>query len=83
MTQIDPMNRERAAAVLLQDNILLGLGNLWDRKNGIQKNVCFYFFHSYFWKIKYRGHLIRGGFKKKKKLMEFSIKGPDPPSQHP
>ena len=30
MTRIDPMNRERAAAVLLQDNILLGLGNLWD-----------------------------------------------------
>ena len=28
--------------------------------------------------------LIRDGFKKKKKkLMEFSIKGPDPPSQHP
>ena len=30
MTRIDPMNRERATAVLLQDNILLGLGNLWD-----------------------------------------------------
>ena len=27
---------------------------------------------------------LRGGFKKKKKkLMEFSIKVPDPPSQHP
>ena len=30
MTQIDPMNKKQAAADLLQDNILLGLGNLWD-----------------------------------------------------
>ena len=30
MTRIDPMNWEQAAAILLQDNILLGLGNLWD-----------------------------------------------------
>ena len=27
-------------------------------------------------------HFVRDGFKKKKKLMEFSIKGPDPASQH-
>jgi len=30
MTQIDLMNRERAAAILLQDNIFRGLGNLCD-----------------------------------------------------
>ena len=30
MTQIDPMNRERAGSILLQDNIFLGLGNLCD-----------------------------------------------------
>ena len=44
MTQIDPMNRERAAAVLLQDNIFLGLGNLCDlTKMALRKTFVFIF----------------------------------------
>ena len=34
------------------------------------------------WPIKFTP-FDKGWFQKKKKLMEFSIKGPDPPSQHP
>ena len=32
---------------------------------------------------KIKQFFLRDGFKKKKKLMEFYIKGPDQPTQHP
>ena len=58
MTQIDPMNRERAAAVLLQDNILLGLGNLWDRTKMAFRKTFVSNFPSIFLKNEYRGYCI-------------------------